>query len=338
MSEQKPILDVAEQLPPSALSAMSPPPAVNQYNPDALDESLLVRTSVGLGRRQLMAMLRKNYLLKRRAWCQTLCECLAPVFLTLMILIGHRLAANGSTTTPPTIFVNQTLDLSSLLNTSAGLLGLLGIPGVGGDTVSGGSTGMGLDGSAVGGLIRELVNYAGPTPVPSFDLFVSAHDLLHGYLLSGNDSTLEAANRLAIADARFNVLINLGKLSFAPDTPQVRQVVDQLARTHTQFNGTFDKIYASEDAAVEYALREFTRDEDFDPRDPYVKRSWAVIVFDTLDLARGQIDFSIRMNYSVIPDTRSTSRKFQKGYDSIYQRYFLSGYLTLAIEHLVAAS
>jgi hypothetical protein len=136
-------------------------------------------------------------------------------------------------------------------------------------------------------------------PVPSLDTFIGAHTLLHAYLTAGNDSTLEAVNRLSIADARFNVLVNLGRLSFAPDTPAVRSVVAQLNASHTSFAGAFDRVYPSEQQAVDYALRDFTKDPGFQQRDPYVLRSWAVIVFDELNLESGLVDYKIRMNYSV---------------------------------------
>jgi hypothetical protein len=320
---------------------LSPPPAAHQqFDPDAEaeDRELFERTSDGLGRRQLGAMLKKNYLLKKRAWCQTLCECIAPIFLTLLILVGFRLSANSATTTPPTIYVNQSFDLGGV--GVQGIFSLLGLQ-TGGAASSAGASGgsssfggfdtssTGIDASSLSSLIRTAVTYAGPLPIPSFDLFVSAHNALNSYLLQDNATTLQAVNRLSIADSRFNVLVNLGKLSFAPDIPEVRSLVSQLRRNHLLFNDTLDKIYRDESSAVDFALRDFTLDEEFDQRDPYKLRSWAVIVFDEIDLQKGRFDYSIRMNYSVIPTTRQNNQKFKKGYDDTYLRYFLSGFLTL---------
>lgn len=262
----------------------------------------MTRLESGLGRRQLFAMLRKNWLLKRRNWCSTLCELLAPLFLTALILVGHQLSSDSATTTPPTVYANQSIDLGFLLADQQSLAGLLSLAGVGATApapTAAPTSGIGLDGLAISGLIGQLVDYRGPMPVPSLDTFIGAHTLLHAYLTAGNDSTLEAVNRLSIADARFNVLVNLGKLSFAPDTPAVRSVVAQLNASHTSFAGAFDRVYPSEQAAVDYALRDFTKDPGFQQRDPYVLRSWAVIVFDELNLESGLVDYKIRMNYSV---------------------------------------
>lgn len=316
--------------------ATSPPHPDGDDDYGGLD---VVRSNKSLGRRQLCAMLRKNYLLKRRAWCQTLCECFAPIFLTLLIVLGWQLSANSATTTEPTIYVNQTLDLAPFLSDPVALINLVG----GGNIAGGGGTGAGsaggggggLGGLGVGPLVTSFIKYGGPLPVPSLDTFITAHNLLHAYLLAGNDSTLEAVNRLSIADARFNVLVNLGKLSFAPDTPEVRAVVAELNRTSALFASAFDRIYPSELDAVNYALRDFTLDPGFNQRDPYVLRSWAVIYFDDLTLGGGgvpgSIDFTIRMNYSVIPSTKRLNKRFGKGYDDTYQRYFLSGFLTLQL-------
>jgi hypothetical protein len=331
-------------------SVTAAPTPIHSSSPAPLhdtDMSILQvkRTDDRLGRRQLYAMLRKNVIIKRRAWCQTLCECIAPLLLTFLILIGWQLSSKSASTTPPTIYVNQTLDLNGVLSNSQALVGLLNLggininsivngggltPGISPPTADPSSNSGGLTGGTIGSLIRNFTSYAGPLPVPSLDTFIAAHNLLHSYLLSGNDSsTLEAVNRLSIADARFNVLVNLGKLSFAPDTPQVRSIVSSLNKSHTSFAGAFDGIYPSETAAINYALRDFTLDKNFEQRDPYRLRSWAVIVFDQLDFQHGIIDYSIRMNYSVIPSTKQLQKKFQRGYDGSYQRYFLSGYMTL---------
>ena len=303
----------------------------------------VVRSNKHLGRRQLFAMLRKNFLLKRRAWVQTLCECFAPIFLTLLIVLGWQLSANSATTTAPTIYVNQTMDLAPFLADPVALINLVGGGNIAGGGAAGraGGGGGGLGNLGVGPLVTSFIKYSGPLPVPSLDTFITAHNLLHAYLVAGNDSTLEAVNRLSIADARFNVLVNLGKLSVAPDTPQVRAVVAELNRSSLLFASAFDRIWPSEGDAVNWALRDFTLDPGFNQRDPYVLRSWAVIVFDDLTLGGGgtpgSIDFTIRMNYSVIPSTKRLNKRFGKGYDDTYQRYFLSGFLTLqlAIENAI---
>jgi hypothetical protein len=58
-----------------------------------------------------------------------------------------------------------------------------------------------------------------------------------------------------------------------------------------------------------------------------VKR--AVIVFNDLDISNGVVDYTIRMNYTVIPRTTSTQARRTLGLDAQYQRYFWSGFSTL---------
>lgn len=252
-------------LPPSSFSSYVAAPVDDvDSSPDSRgagggeeeEDELIERSARGLGRRQLCAMLRKNWLVKRRAWAQTFCELLAPVFLTLIILIGHSLSAGSSTETPPTVFANNTLDLAPIINSDM-LLALLN------DTSSPISAigERGRDPLRVSELLRNISHFSGPVPVPSFDLFVGTHNLLHDYLTRGNATTLRAVNRLSIADSRFNVLVNLGKLSFAPDTPGVRAVVQQLQRNNLLFNQTFDKIYPSPQDAINFALRDFTYEQ-----------------------------------------------------------------------------
>jgi len=331
---------------PAAPLAASPAPGAAGA-PVGEKGGLIPRTDKALGRRQLGAMLRKNYLVKKRAWCQTLCECLAPLILTLLILVGWQLSSNSATSTPPTVYVNNSLDLGGLLVNASDLIALVDLAGLANGSAPEiappdgrePTTPGGLTSGALGDLIRGLTNHTGPLPVPNLDTFIRVHDVLHSYLLSGQGNALRAANRLSLADSRFNVLANLGKLSFAPDTPEVRALVAKLNATYATFASALDKVYPTEQAAIDYALRDFTLDPGFSQRDPYALRSWAVLVFHEFDLDQGRVDYGIRMNYSVVPSTKRTSLRFPRGYDDTYTRYYLSGYLSiqLAVEQAIVA-
>jgi hypothetical protein len=281
----------------------SPQPSDGSFGPG------VTRTDVHLGRRQLLALLRKNLLLKRRAWLQTLCELVAPLLLTSLIVIGFNLSISSTTSTPPTVFVNRTIDLETIFATT--------------------NSNSSSSPVSTNQLMWTLLNYSGPMPVPSFDTFVSTSHALHAQLLREN--RLARINRFSLTDSRFHILANLGLLSFAPDTPRVRALVSIFNRTHRTFASTFDKVYPDEQSAVDFALRDFTQDEGFDSRDPYRRRSWAVLVFNTLDYERGVIDYTIRQNYSVIPSTTQKTKRFLRGYDNTFQKYMLSGYLTLQL-------
>jgi hypothetical protein len=108
----------------------------------------------------------------------------------------------------------------------------------------------------------------------------------------------------SIADARFDNLINLGQLTFAPDTPAVRTLIAGLNSTYSEFASVYGGIFATEDDATNYALRDLTKDAGWSRTNPYRYRTWALFSFNTLDLDNGIIDYTMRLNYSVLPTTR----------------------------------
>jgi hypothetical protein len=99
-------------------------------------------------------------------------------------------------------------------------------------------------------------------------------------------------------------LINLGLLTFAPDTPEVRTLINELNTTLPLFNSVYGGLFPSEDAATEHALRDLTKDEGWSRTNPYRKRTWALFSFHKLDIDNGIVDYTMRMNYSVLPSTR----------------------------------
>ena len=70
-----------------------------------------------------------------------------------------------------------------------------------------------------------------------------------------------------------------------------------------------------------------------------------MVYFDSLDINGGKFDYKIRMNYSLVPTTRSIAKRFFLGIgpwqraaveaswfccsDTTYQRYFFSGFLSI---------
>jgi len=53
------------------------------------------------------------------------------------------------------------------------------------------------------------------------------------------------------------------------------------------------------------------------------------LVFNELDLEHGEIDYTIRMNYSTVPTTRRIHNRYARGLDRGFQGYFTSGFLSL---------
>ena len=61
--------------------------------------------------RQLGAMLKKNFLLKRRKLCVTCCELLTPVALMAVLVIGYTVALNDVEVTDAMVYANDTSTL-----------------------------------------------------------------------------------------------------------------------------------------------------------------------------------------------------------------------------------
>jgi hypothetical protein len=67
-------------------------PASNDLSAPLISEK---RSTRGLGRRQLFAMLHKHWLIKRRSYAQTACEIIAPLLLVLVLVFGYNLSTNN---------------------------------------------------------------------------------------------------------------------------------------------------------------------------------------------------------------------------------------------------
>ena len=129
-------------------------------------------------------------------------------------------------------------------------------------------------------------------------------------------------------------LINTGKLVFVPDSAAVRELVSSLNQTYPNFNYYYHDIYSSEADAIAWALRtNYTLDNNYNPLWPYDQRCWAIISFNELNISNGQIDYTIRMNYSTVPSTRSLQAKFKLGLATDYQDYYFSGFVSL--QHMI---
>lgn len=57
------------------------------------------------------------------------------------------------------------------------------------------------------------------------------------------------------------------------------------------------------------------------------ERTWAIIILDEVE--PGRVEYTIRMNFTTVPSTNWISRWIAIGIDTRFQRYYLSGFLTL---------
>lgn len=274
---------------------------------------------------QLKAVLRKNVLLKRRAWKTSCCEILSPALFLSILVLGYYLsdityiaAANYSMTTlffGPFLEALAPLARASSTGASAGASSLAGDAMqcmAQGGNASAGCASDGLNLMQLRGSLDSLLQ--GPLPVLPIDLYLgvglAAQSLLgpaNYRLLTEVDSYLRA----------FGNLLTPGTLHLAPNTRDVRRFLNASYARHPTLHNITVRVHATEDDALSYIL---------DPPDP-TERTWALLSFRSLDAAT--VDYSIRLNYSTVPNTNRITRFIARGIDTTFQRYSTSGYLTL---------
>jgi hypothetical protein len=180
-------------------------------------------------------------------------------------------------------------------------------------------------------VVDTILDYSGPMHIPHLDEFVSTHLVIQKLLANetaagrerafeGLEDELDALDQYT--NGKLANIIYLGKLLFTPDVPAVRQLVHRLNNTYKLFDRVFTGVEASEAAALQRAKAHVRSESD---------RTWAILVFNQLDLESGLLDYTVRMNSSVLPTTHSVVDKFQRGIDEDYKDFFWSGFLTLQI-------
>lgn len=61
------------------------------------------------------------------------------------------------------------------------------------------------------------------------------------------------------------------------------------------------------------------------------KPIWAIVVVNNLDPVAGDVDYTIRMNFTTVPGTMKAVHKRHKALRSYYKRYYTSGFLSLQV-------
>ncbi|OAE27724.1 hypothetical protein AXG93_4193s1240 [Marchantia polymorpha subsp. ruderalis] len=329
------------------------------------------------GSKQLEAMLRRQWLFKKRGMIQTIMELISPLLMISLLVLGwarstpdhydSAVFANASlpefnkfTDTfmdtrnfihncPPAMLVKQNLSLKELQ-----LLARLmtqQLQANGGQAINFNLTAANAtlfddlmraqnqgDPNELAAVTPELLllalkcvdtaqeiisaldlidQYNGPLPVPSFDTYVAAHKLIKAAL----DSQQGKFDDVVALQKRFgNVLGNLlqlGQVTFTPNTPQVADLVDYMSTNYQFFNEVYGGTFPTEKDALDWALR--------GSKEPL----WAIIVVKHLDIADGKVDYTIRMNYTTVPRTWRTVHKRRRGMIDKYKDYYTSGFLSL---------
>lgn len=317
-----------------------------------------------LGWIQVRAMLAKNFLAKRRTPMGTFFEIFSPVLIMLVLVSAYTLSevVREEATQYDTLNVSipgPWIDLAALalnLSTTDGMqsqqrrqlhaitplsssplrdtmvshalnlmhdLGLdpmqnrrlqtngFDATGTSKNTTTAGGSGFDfLDGSA--GLVKSLL--ASPMPVPSLDQFVAASRGLSSLL--GPDEL-----PIVLQDSSFGRswgnLLTLGALHLSPNSSAVSKFQDYLADTYpTAVDYLTIQVHDSEETALTYINKNLAN------------RTWALIDLSG-HVNDEDISYKIRMNYTTLPNTNLIVKFVSSGLDTKYQRYYLSGYLTL---------
>jgi len=156
----------------------------------------------------------------------------------------------------------------------------------------------------------------GPLPIPSFDAFVSVGRLVD----ASGDSSDEFLDLLASTSIgrRFNNLLQEGALHFAPEGPEVTSLIEYLNSTTLTFATMTYHTHSSEKAAIDYI------------QDNLEEYAFALIVLPDSDvISESNIQYKIRQNYTTLPNTNEVVNWISIGLDTEYQKYLLSGFLTL---------
>jgi ABC-type multidrug transport system fused ATPase/permease subunit len=156
-----------------------------------------------------------------------------------------------------------------------------------------------------------------PVPVPTFDEFVSISRAL--------SSVIDADNLpIILSDSSygrsFGNLLTLGTLHLSPDSAVVNDFATYLNATYS--NATMEavniRIHKNEKTAVSFIKSNLN------------DRTWALLDFSNFnDKESNDVSYKIRMNYTTLPNTNQIVNFVSIGLDTQYERYYLSGYLTL---------
>jgi len=185
----------------------------------------------------------------------------------------------------------------------------------------GGGSGSGSSGGLVGDVsIGDLTTLldafddvlTGPLPFPTFDQFVAIG------LAVTNALDVEEYEELINSNSygrQFGNIFTLGEIHLTGADAVVSNFVHYMENNTLLWNEITHRVHRSESAALDYVM------------DNLEDRTWAIIVFDEFE--EGRVDYTIRMNYTTLPNTNFVVNFVSIGLDTSYQRYYLSGFLTL---------
>jgi len=162
--------------------------------------------------------------------------------------------------------------------------------------------------STIFSTINEFLD--GPLPIPTLDQYLVLNKLI---------SSSAVRSRGIITSTSFGGkyanLLYEGAIHFAPSGDLVNDLIDYLNTSSILFETVTIYTHSSESEALDYILN--TLDEP----------TLALIV--VREVSNSKVNYVIRQNYTVLPNTNELVNYVAVGLDDTYQKYLLSGFLTL---------
>lgn len=251
---------------------------------------------------QLGALLKKNAIEKKRNIRVCCCESFSHLIILTFLVFGYNLSKIKSY--PDRSYYNASISIPSDISFAFSLVNNANITNS--FRKSGAST-------STGGVI-ETANkiLAGPIPVPSFDQFIMTAKYLHAETNSISGNPIVTGSSLGRS---YQNLLNVGTLHFAPRGQLIDAAIKYMNATSTTFSSLTVYKHDSEDSAVKYILSNLN------------EVTFALIIINSA--SSDYVDYTIRLNYSTLPNTNVVYSITQHALDTIFQRYITSGFMTL---------
>ena len=268
--------------------------------------------------RVLFCLLKKNWILKRRAWKTSLCELFSPALFLSLLVLGYALSRVDYFSSG--IYASSMLDLDPVLRAIQPILDGASLNDgascaaefASGRNVSAACAAVpDVDLMRLRGSLNSLLN--GPLPVLPIDVYLAVGLAVKDSLGTTNYKLLSEFDRYL---QLFGNILTPGTLHLCPDGPQVRRFLERSYRRHPTLRNLTVRVHETEERAITSVL---------DP--PQGERTWAVLSFR--NLSAHVVDYDIRLNYSTVPNTNLITSYIARGLRTRFQRYTTSGFLTL---------
>ena len=161
--------------------------------------------------------------------------------------------------------------------------------------------------------IRDILS--APLPVPSFSQYVLASQALSSYI---NVDDLSQILSDSSVGREWGNLLTLGTIHLSPNIPVVdefRQYLNEILPALLEKSVTV-RTHQSESDAINFI------------KDNLNERTWALLDFSNYQ-DMDNFHYTIRMNYTTLPNTNMIVNLATIGLSRRYQRYYLSGFLSL---------